>query len=1082
MVNPLLRKQLYIICVLIFFTTVKVSASVKTQFISFLLVSNNQGHFTLTRNVKLFALFFLLAILICVVIYLRKKRGLNHDLTDTSESAIINLNSARILLFIGAGIITAAALSYSYVTNEYDDKLSLSFSLGFFVLLVAILSYLVDSIKENISTILIAVYSLVVLYFVFLTYYSSLNPFFIICQIISLSIGTIIFDKTKYFVGFSIIIAALSVALSINTALPQFSIVLYLLAIVSVMFVSIIATYIRLRLSDRLVFANTIINDAGSLVIAANKNGDIIYINKTFTEVLGYSQEEVLGQGWWNIRKILSDENNSRSKIQKGELETTATLLLETKNKVSKWIQWNNTQLENGVVVGIGNDITERREYEHRFRKLVENAKDIIYTTDKAGNFDFTNDATTYYTGHSKQELLGRSYKFLVREDYKHQIEAYYKDQIKNKTKESYREFPFITKEGETLWVGQSVLFKYNDRTEVYEGAQIICRDITERVNVQEKLKQHNADLNVINVVKEIILASNETTSMYTKILNMLGDNSDRSNFFSINIFDKYKPLLHTHCLNTKDQKVISTTNKISRELIKDYSDFLNYMIDFTSNQEAITLFKKLHQPVDTYKSAVIIPIANTSKTYGFVGFFSLQKNNYASDTTIIVKDICTSFASFFVQYEQNQIIENYSRQLEILNESKTKLISNNNLNDVYKCIIELLVENIENVYRVGILVHDLERNTGNLFYKDPESPDINHQFISTKNLPYKPNHLKGHIYEKADFDNDPELNEEHKQWPVEGIKAVISLPIIINDKLFASVNLLSKIANNFNDQQKALVKEINESAATVIEQILFKEIISQKNQDISDNITYARRIQSALMPTEELLQEFLPESFLIFNQRDSLGGDFYWFEKRDKNIFIAVGDCTGHGVSGSLLTILASDYIKQAVEVKGYTDPALILEYLSVSLQGALNKYSEDEILDGLDISFGIYNIETKILLFSSAMHNFYLAHDNELIEYKGNRNMIGGDNPIESLNNFTTYMIQLVKNDVVYFTTDGFTDQLENTTEKRYGRIRLKQLLLQINNLSLKDQKDALTAAHLKWKGQQPQTDDICFVGFKV
>lgn len=94
----------------------------------------------------------------------------------------------------------------------------------------------------------------------------------------------------------------------------------------------------------------------------------------------------------------------------------------------------------------------------------------------------------------------------------------------------------------------------------------------------------------------------------------------------------------------------------------------------------------------------------------------------------------------------------------------------------------------------------------------------------------------------------------------------------------------------------------------------------------------------------------------------------------------------------------------------------------------------------------------------------------------------MIGGTNPIDGLTNFTTYMIQLEKNDVVYFTTDGFTDQLENSTEKRYGRVRLKQLLLQINHLSLKEQKDALTSAHLKWKGQQAQTDDICFVGFKV
>lgn len=1040
------------------------------------------SNFALTQNIKLFGAIFLLGIIACVVFYLRKKRGLNNDLTDSTESGILNLNSSRILLFLGAFMISLGALAYSFIANEYDDKLYLSFSLAIFLLVIATLSYFVEEVKKNISIILTAAYSLVVFYFVFLCYFSSLDPFFVICQIVILSLGTVIFEKTVHFVIFSIIITALSLYITTLVSSPLFSHTLYIIGTSFILFVSIIGTYIRLRLSDRLIFASTVINDGGSLVIAAKKNGDIIYINKTFTKVLGFSEEEVLGRGWWKIRELQGQDTNSLSKIQNGELETTATILLQTKNNGQKWIRWNNTILENGIVVGIGNDITERKEYEEQFRKLVENAKDIIYTTDVKGYFDYVNDVTTEYTGYSKEELIGKSYKILVREDYKHKIEAYYKEQIKNKIKESYREFPFTTKDGRTLWVGQSVLFRYNAQDNRYEGAQVICRDVTERVLAEEKLKQHNADLYVINLVKEIVLSSNETTNMYSKILTLLGNNSDKSHYFSVNIFDKYHPVLHTYGLSTEDHKVTSATNAIDSQLIDWLHDYKNNVFEFELDEEGKSLYKNLHQPVDTYKSAVIFPITHASKTYGFFGFFSLNKNAYTADTAIMVKDICTSFTSYFVQYEQNRIIENYSKQLEILNESKTKLISYNNLNDVYKGIIELLSDNIENVFRVSILVHDLERSTGNLFFKDPETSEITSKFISTKDVPTIPNHLKGYIYEKPDFENDPDLSEEDKVWLARGAKAVISLPITINGNLFASVNLLSPIANNFSDQHKALIKEINESAATVIEQIQFKEIISEKNKDISDNITYARRIQSALMPTEELLKEILPESFLIFSQRDSLGGDFYWFEKRDENIFLAVGDCTGHGVSGSLLTILASDYIKQAVEGKGYTDPALILEYLSNGLQDALNKYSDDEILDGLDISFGIYNTNTKMLLFSSAIHYFFLARNNELLEYKGNRKAIGGLNTSSQGNNFTTYMVQLETNDVVYFTTDGFADQLENKTEKRYGKARLKQLLLQINDKDVNTQKEILIKEHLKWKGNLPQTDDICFVGFKV
>ncbi len=1046
------------------------------------LIIHLSSGFAVSQNIKLCGGLLLLVIIGLIAFYLRKKRGLNNDLTDTTESGIINLTSGRILLFFGAAITAFSALAYSYITDDYDDKLYLSFSLAFFLLVTAVLTYLVEEIKKNISIILTAVYALVSFYFVFLCYYSSLNPFFIISQIISLSLGTVIFEKTKHFVFFSIIITILSVLIVFSLSTPLFSSTLYFMATVSVLFVSIITTYIRLRLSDRLIFANTVINEGGSLVMAANKKGEVIYINKTFTKILGFTEEEVLGQGWWKVRKVISKEPESLSKIRDGNLEETVTILLQTKDNKQKWIQWNNSILENGYIVGIGSDITERINYEQQFSKLVENAKDIIYTTDLKGNFDYVNDVTSEYTGYNKNEIIGKSYKILVREDHKHKIEAYYKEQIKNKIRESYREFPFTTKDGKTLWVGQSVLFKYDEKNGNYIGAQVICRDITERVLAEEKLKQHNSDLNVINQVKEIVLASNETVNMYSKILKLLGNNSDKSHYFSINISDKYHPVLHTYSLNTREQTVDSESNTINTELIRKLEEYKNHIIEFDEDEKGKKLYSELYQPVNTYKSAVVFPISNAGKTYGFFGFYSLHSNVYTNDTAIMVKDICTSFASFFMQYEQNRIIENYSKQLEILNESKTKLISYDNLNDVYAGIIELLLDNIENVFRVSILVHDLDRNAGNLFFKETETGGITSKFISTKDVPTIPFHLKGQIYEKPDFELAGDLSDEDRIWMQKGARAVISLPITINDQLFASVNLLSPVANNFNAQHKALIKEINESAATVIEQLQFKEIISRKNKDISDNITYARRIQSALMPTEELLKELLPQSFLIFSQRDSLGGDFYWFEKRGENIFLAVGDCTGHGVSGSLLTILASDYIKQAVEGKGYTDPALILEYLSLSLQGALNKYSEDEILDGLDISFGVYNESTKMLLFSSAIHHFFLARNNELLEYKGNRKAIGGINTNEKDNNFTTYMIQLMPDDVVYFTTDGFTDQLENKTEKRYGKARLKQILLQINDKDLDSQKEVLIKEHLKWKGNQTQTDDICFLGFKV
>ncbi len=1051
----------------------------------------------LRSEVKFFGMVALAVVLAVFAIFMRKNNGFKSDLTNSSKSDF-SVNTGRLLLFFGTLIISIAAISYAMISGEYDIKLFASLAVSFLVLLTAVLTYVSEAIRRHISATLIVVYCLVVLNFIFLVFYSALNPFFIFAQVIALSLGTVIFNKTKHFIIFGSVATILSALITVSVSTPGFNPLFYLLVIVSILFVSIISIYIRLSLVDKLIFSDTVIRDGSSLVMAADKKGNLIYINNTFTRVLGFSEAEVLGQGWWKVRKVISNDNNPYDKIKKGTIESTATVLLETKFKTHRWIQWNNTKLDNGVFVGIGTDITDRREYEQRFRELVESAKDIIYTTDNKGFLTYANDMAAQFTGYSKEELIGKNYIDLIHEDYKRPVGGFYKKQLINKTTESYQEFPFKTKSGKPVWIGQSVLFKYDAQSGEMLSTQVICRDINDRVLAEQKLKQHNRDLNVINRVKEIILTSSNLADTYEKILLYLGLNSDKTAYYSINIFDRSKESLHIYSLDVNDKKVNKNTYPISPDLIELASNTQKHNLSFANDTTEAELYNELHQPTQIYNSAVIMPIKVAHKTYGFIGVYSPDTETYGASHDILVGDICDSLANFFVQYEQRQIIEetnkrieNYSKQLEILNEAKARLINYANLDDLYEGIIQLLYEKIENVYRVSILVHDLERQMGLLIFRDAENEQVGRRTISSVDVPALPSHLQGKIYEVTDYNNYNIVLEEDRLWHQRGVRSVVSFPLIINGKLFASINLLSKTPNNFSDQQKALIYEINESSVTVIEQMQYRDIISAKNRDIAENINYAKRIQNALMPTEEVLRTILPNAFLIFSQRDSLGGDFYWFEKRDDNIFIAVGDCTGHGVSGALLTILATDYMRQAVEEKKLSDPALILEHLNSSFISTLNKYrtDENEILDGLDISIGVLNIKNNLFMFSAAMHTMYLirdyetGHGNELIEIKGNRKSIGGSDVVQAGQfNFTTNLIQLYKNDVIYFITDGYTDQFHHTTEKRYGRTRLQQLLLQINDKDVIEQKQIVWEEHEKWKGNARQTDDICFIAFKA
>ena len=146
---------------------------------------------------------------------------------------------------------------------------------------------------------------------------------------------------------------------------------------------------------------------------------------------------------------------------------------------------------------------------------------------------------------------------------------------------------------------------------------------------IEEQLKLHNSDLKVINRVKEIILSSNETTNMYVKILLLLGANSDKSNFFTINIFDKYKPLLHTYLLNTKDQSVQNISKRFDPDLQSVLNQNTKSLLLFDVDLAEAELYSKLNQPIDLYKSGVVVPIIGTEKLFGFIGFYSEQLHAY---------------------------------------------------------------------------------------------------------------------------------------------------------------------------------------------------------------------------------------------------------------------------------------------------------------------------------------------------------------------------------------------------------------------------------------------------------------------
>jgi tetratricopeptide (TPR) repeat protein len=257
-------------------------------------------------------------------------------------------------------------------------------------------------------------------------------------------------------------------------------------------------------------------------------------------------------------------------------------------------------------------------------------------------------------------------------------------------------------------------------------------------------------------------------------------------------------------------------------------------------------------------------------------------------------------------------------------------------------------------------------------------------------------------------------------------------------------------------------------------------KIVAEQKKHITDGISYAARIQSAVLPPEKHLTNLLPEHFIINKPREQVGGDFYWAARHLGKSVIAVADCTGHGVPGGFMSMLGIAILNEIISTEEVLETHEILTHLRDRIMEALHqKKGATETMDGMDISLLIYDPKTRDIQFSGAYHTLYLIRDREIKMIRGDRIPIGYQ---FASRKFTSQKLQLQEGDMLYMTSDGFIDQIGEKSNKRFMLSRFRDELLSISGSSLIDQKKHLEEVLLDWKGSQEQTDDILVMGIRV
>lgn len=318
----------------------------------------------------------------------------------------------------------------------------------------------------------------------------------------------------------------------------------------------------------------------------------------------------------------------------------------------------------------------------------------------------------------------------------------------------------------------------------------------------------------------------------------------------------------------------------------------------------------------------------------------------------------------------------------------------------------------------------------------------------------------------------------------------IIFLSFALSERVKVLKDEKTEVQNLLLEQYKEnnrIQAEINIELERKVEERTFEiseqnKIISEKNKDITDSINYAKRIQEALLPREEV-KRLTPENFFVlYKPRDIVSGDFYWFEEQNGILIFCVADCTGHGVPGALMSMIGATNLRQILDEAISFNAADILSRLDKRIIESLKQQSElNPTKDGMDTAICLIDTKKNTAVFAGALRPLVLIRENEIISYSSSSYSIGGYNP-DIKKEFTNHEIELKKGDTIYMFSDGYADQFGGPKNKKLMIKKFKNSLSDISNFPMAKQKEYLHQLFEDWRGNNEQVDDVLVMGIKI
>ncbi|MBL0047768.1 MAG: SpoIIE family protein phosphatase [Bacteroidetes bacterium] len=306
-----------------------------------------------------------------------------------------------------------------------------------------------------------------------------------------------------------------------------------------------------------------------------------------------------------------------------------------------------------------------------------------------------------------------------------------------------------------------------------------------------------------------------------------------------------------------------------------------------------------------------------------------------------------------------------------------------------------------------------------------------------------------------------------------------------------ATESARSELQKIFNELRANEIEIENKNSALQTKQIEIERInislneanneVYRKNIELTDSINYARYIQKAIVPGQQIIKQNFPDSFVFLKPKDIVSGDFCWTWQKDNFACIVAADCTGHGVPGAMLSMIGVSLLNEIVNVNNALRPNFILEILKMRLINLFRYEKNGAFKDGIELALCCVDFSTNKLYFSGSNNPLYLISDGKLRIVKADPMPIG--NHTYTINKeFTKHVIDIKSGDSFYIFSDGFADQFGGPKGKKYLYKRMQELFVQHHHLPAEEQRKKIIQEFYEWKGKEEQVDDVLVIGVRL